>query len=352
MSKSKKNTFLSQMAGSVEGASLLSKGAFRSEPSGFIPTGIEEVDKYVLGCGGLPLGRISEVYGAPGAGKSSFVYSCIKQCQLMGGIPVLIHTEEAAQKERLVTTFGVEAGNMLLVEPEHMEGVVAAVEKALAPILKSRAKDRPPVLLCWDSLAATRVQGHDNAQLTKKTKAAKKGEVGSKEAPAERARLLNSALRVLPTMIAKAQGHFMIVNQNRTKVGVMFGSDKTQPGGNAPKYHTTIRLELTYTGKIGPKGHPTGITTKFQATKNKMAPPYRHHEVQLDFDAGWTDKGVLTLAKSLGLVSAKATSVAAARVALDAVKWNPNAPVAEEDLGPAIPEGEEWDDGEEVEDGE
>jgi len=313
------------------GASVLSKGAFRSEPSGFIPTGIEEVDKYVLGCGGLPLGRISEVYGAPGAGKSSFVYSCLRQCQLMGGIPVLIHTEEAAQKSRLVDTFHMDPDNILICEPRDMEGVVDALQRVLQPILKSRAKNKPPVLVCWDSLAATKVRGHDEAS---------KG-----EGPAKRARILNAALRVLPQIIAEVQGHFMIVNQNREKVGVMFGSPKTQPGGKAPKYVSTFRLELTYVGKVGVPAHPTGIEVKIEATKNKMAPPYRKLTSRFDFVKGWQDWGVLKLAKELKLVPATARSVDDARAKLDEISWDPNAPVPEEKLGPAP--DEVWD--EEVE---
>lgn len=309
-------------------ASLLKDGAFRSEPSGFIPTGIEEIDKYVLGCGGLPLGRISEVYGAPGAGKSSFVYSCLAQCQRMGGIPVLIHTEEAAQKKRLVDTFGVDPANLLLVEPRHMEGVVEAVQKVLGPLLKSRAKDKPPVLVAWDSLAATKVKDHDEA--------------ASKEGPAARARILNAALRVLPQIVAEVQGHFMIVNQNRQKIGVMFGSDKTQPGGQAPKYVSTFRLELTYVGKVGAADHPTGIEVKFFAQKNKMAPPMRKLVSRLDFREGWTDWGIGKLAKDLKLITR--ADPKKGREALEAIMWDPDAPTRKA-TAPAVDEA--WEEGEE-----
>ena len=147
--------------------------------------------------------------------------------------------------------------------------------------------------------------------------------MGSKEAPAERARLLNAALRVLPRMVAHAQCHWMIVNQNRQKIGVMFGSNKTQPGGNAPKYHSTIRLELAYAGKVGKPDCPTGIEVVMNASKNSMAPPYRKVTSYLDFQSGWTDQGVLDLAKKLKAVPPKTDSVQEAREALERLSWDP-----------------------------
>ena len=101
----KTSTFLDRILKAGSG-NTLDKGVFRSEPSGFISTGIPELDHFGLSCGGLPLARFSEIFGTEGSGKSSLVYSCLKQVQVMGGIPVLLHTEEAGQKSRLVDEVG------------------------------------------------------------------------------------------------------------------------------------------------------------------------------------------------------------------------------------------------------
>jgi recombination protein RecA len=276
------------------------------------------MDFFGLSCGGLPLARFSEVFGSEGSGKSSFVYSCLRQVQLVGGIPVLIHTEEAGQKSRLVDTFGVDPENFVLSEPEHMEGVVAEMEHTLEPFIKSKAKDKPPVLIAWDSLAATRVRDHDS--------------VDKKERPAERARILNLALRVLHTMAAKAQAHIMIVNQNREKIGVMFGSPKTQPGGNAPKYLASQRIELS--GKFyGPTDDPNGLEVKFRVRKNKLGQPGRVVESRLDFSKGWTEWGTENLAKKWGLAK-RLGNTAKCRESLDKINWDPSNLGVEEESEP------------------
>ncbi len=327
-----KNKFMQAILGNLSTskieASTLDLGAFRSEPTGFLPTGIEEIDRYVIGNGGLPYGRISEVYGPPGSGKSSLVYSCIKQCQDIGGLPILIHTEDKAQKTRLVDTFNVDPSNLALIEPSCMEEVVTSVESILDPILKSRAKDRPFVFMAWDSLAATRVRNHDS--------------VDSKEGPAERARLLNLAFRVLPQKIAGTQSHFMLVNQNRTKIGVMIGSNKSQPGGLAPKYHSTTRLELSYAGKVGKSDRPTGIEVAVHCTKNQMAPPHRKLKSRFDFNKGWTDWGITALAKELKLIGVRG-GITQAREKLEEIGWDPNAPLPKPDVEPGPVPTDVWE---------
>src|SRR5690606_38275054 len=169
-----------------------------------------------------------------------------------------------------------------------------------------------------DSLADTRVSNQDN--------------MASKEAPAERARLMGHAMRLLPNLVARSQSHLMIVNQERSKIGVMFGSNKTVPGGNAPKYHTTMRISMAYTGKVGGADTPTGIEVKFKAEKNQMAAPFRSVTSRLDFNKGWEPWGTVYLAKKLKLVGARA-GYDEALEALTRANWGRGAAVDEEPEG-------------------
>lgn len=274
-------------------------------------TSIEEVgdlDTYDVCMEGPNHNFVADGFVVHNSGKSSLVYSCVKQAQLAGAIPVLIHTEEKAQKSRLVDTFHVDPSKLILLEPETMEEVVSAIESVIVPLLNDPSK--PHVFIAWDSLAATRVNSEDK--------------MASKEAPAERARLMGHAMRLLPHLVAKSQAHLMIVNQNRQKIGVMFGSNKTQPGGNAPKYHATVRLECSYTGKVGGADNPTGIEVQFKADKNQSAAPFRKVTSRLDFEKGWDTWGTTYLAKKMKLIGARGTYEQAIE-ALTACNWGRSA---------------------------
>lgn len=293
-----------------EGARTLGAGGSRSAVSEVVSLGIGPLDHYVIGCGGLPVGRLTELYGEENSGKSSLAWQAAAQCQQAGGVAVLVETESGVSAER-AAVFGVDLDSLVLIEPETMEDALHAMGLALKSM---PLKGDGPNILIWDSIAATPTANE-----------VKEGMSGDLVI-GRRALLLSNACRVMKDLLPRARCAGLFVNQIREKIGIVFGDKTTTPGGRAVKFTASLRLQLL--GGLALKdatGH-TGKDLVVMATKNRFAPPWRKCRVRLNYADGWDDAwSTLTYAKTLGLVAAgwtvSAKHVEAARSALAAVGW-------------------------------
>ena len=239
-----------------------------------ISTGVEVLDHYVLRCGGLPCGRLVELFSDEGVGKTSLGYTFLAAAQRLGGLAALIDTENSFDPIR-AAIFGVNVSDLLIAQPDHLDEVIPQVE-ALTDILTSLS-DAPAVLV-WDSVAATA------------TKDEYEGGYAATDKMGQRAKLLSKAMRVLGGRVARKNACIVCINQVRDKLGVMFGNKSTTPGGHAIKFHASIRLQL-FPGKAlkNTNGEHIGNTVTMMAVKNRFAPPYRKAHIRLDYDKGWNN---------------------------------------------------------------
>lgn len=286
-------------------ASLLSKGA-ESDVVQVIPTGVEPVDRYVLGIGGLPCRRISEVFCEEGGGKTSLMLSTAGNAQKMGGVAVIVETEKALESRR-AETFGCDLDQVVLLEPMHLDDVGPQLEAALKAIPPKVG----PVFIGWDSVAATPSKEEVEEGLAKSKGFDK------------RAKAISQIMRAIGPLVARADAHLMLINQVRDNIGVMFGPDVSTPGGHAIKHHASIRLQILGGKAIkDPAGRHLGKDVTVMAVKNKLAHPYRKCRARLIYATGWdTDWSTLNHAKELKLVQPLTKDAAKARAALDAADW-------------------------------
>jgi len=272
-----------------------------------IPTGIEVVDKYVLGIGGLPVGRIMELFAAEGVGKTSFMLQCLAATQRHGGVGILVETERALEAER-AKTFGVDLDQLIILdEVRHLGDFYEQVEQAIRAVPK-----KVPTLLAWDSVAATMSKNEYDDGMDQKKDFDRRAKANSK------------GMRVLTPLLAEHQVSMLMVNQVRDVIGKMFGPDTSTPGGHAIKFHSSIRLCM-YPGKSDKAkgGQHIGKTVTIQAVKNKLTPPWRKAKLKLNYAQGWNDEwSTLWHAKELKLVPARSRSHEAAVAALDAAGWD------------------------------
>lgn len=278
-----------------DSALTMGEGTARSLVRAVIPTGISVFDHYVAGCGGLPVGRITEVFSEEGTGKTSFVYAACAAVQRAGGIAIMVETEDSLSSERQ-TIMGVNQDDLVLIQPSHMEDALAQIHEAWKACIKYKAY---PVLLAWDSLAATATKAE-----------VEEGLIG-KAAVADRARLMSRACRMFTRLAQKANATVLVVNQIRDNIGVMYGDNTTTPGGRSVKFHASLRIRL-YDGSSFKDGvEHSGKTVTFSAIKNRFAPPYRKAKIRLDYFSGWNEQwSTLEHAKELKLVPESARSKA------------------------------------------
>lgn len=280
------------------GSSRLAREGSASDVSVIIPTGLEVLDYWILGCGGLPGGRIIELYADAGAGKTSLGFQFLASAQDAGGVAVLIETERTLDLNR-AHVFGVDIDELVLFEPDSFEDVLEGLRRTLNVIPKGS-----PSVVVWDSLAATELAA------THVTTGKKAYQIGKGSTTGKRARLTSEALPLLATIAAEKGCAVIIINQIRDKIGVMFGDSTTTPGGHAPKFHSTIRLQLWRGAAVKKGTDPVGIYTTIKATKNKLAIPFRKAKLRLDFATGFDDEwSLMHLGKERSIVSkdAKAT---------------------------------------------
>ena len=245
-----------------------------------ISTGALSLD-IALGIGGLPKGRIVEVYGPESSGKTTIALSTIAQAQKKGGVVAFVDAEHALDIN-YARKLGVNTEDMLISQPDTGEQALEIVET----LVRSGAID----VLVVDSVAAL------------VPRAEIEGDMGDSHVGLQ-ARLMSQALRKLTATINRSNTLVIFINQLRMKIGVMFGNPETTTGGNALKFYSSVRLDVRRVGAIKNGEDVTGNRTAVKVVKNKMAPPFTKVEFDLMYGEGISESGdVLDLATTAGFV--------------------------------------------------
>ncbi len=252
-----------------------------------VPTGSIGLDA-ALGVGGLPRGRIVEIFGPESSGKTTLTLHVIAEAQKLGGVCAFIDAEHALDPE-YTKRLGVKLDELLISQPDTGEQALEIVES----LVRSGKMD----VIVIDSVAA--LTPRDEIE----------GDMGAHHV-GKQARLMSQALRKLTAIVAKSKTIVIFINQIRMQIGVMFGNPETTPGGKALKFYTSVRLDIRRIAQIKKGEEVMGGRVRVKVVKNKVAAPFKQTEFDLMYNEGISREGeLIALGEKLGLVKKSSGSV-------------------------------------------